>query len=369
MMHRSWSWRGAGAAALVLAALASSPSAAQAASSQLCRQLEADLVAANRGAGATNQIRRYDRALDSQERQIAIAEADWQQMGCGYRPRDGADDLCLSIEDSLDRMHENLNQLSRERAQLDGGGNARADRRRIQREIDEAGCREQAALPQEAAVPQPAPAAPSSQKLRTMCVRTCDGYFFPLSYGVTKEEFGRDARSCQASCPSTEMRLYYHSVPDQEASAMVSADGDQPYSALPTANLYRNENSSAPGSCGCAPATGSGAITAVAPPHPAPSAIQPETQTTSPSFQVLPDDSLPRGNQTAAVPAPKAEPTVIAPPPKEETAPQALPPPPEPPKPRTMSDAERNVRVVGPTFLPDREEAIDLRAPGRKTDP
>lgn len=344
-------------------ALASSLSAANAASSQLCRQLEADLVAANRGTQMSNQTRRYDRAVDSQERQIAIAEADWQRMGCGYQPRDSAGDVCLSIEDTLDRMHDNLQQLNRERAQLDGRGNARSERRRIQREIDEAGCHDSAALPQEAALPQPAPSTPPAQKLRTLCVRTCDGYFFPMSYGVTREEFGRDAKTCQASCPSTEMKLYYHKVPGEEASAMVSARGDQPYSALPTANLYRSQNTSAAGSCGCTPSIIQGQKEAVASGTSEPS---PATPATSPSFQILPDDSLPKQEaSTAPNPAPERDPAVVAPPQKAPETTATLPPPPEPAPPRAMSDAERGVRVVGPTFLPDREEAIDLRAPGR----
>ncbi len=36
---------------------------------------------------------------------------------------------------------------------------------------------------------------------RTMCVRTCDGAFFPITSNATPADFGRDAASCAARCP------------------------------------------------------------------------------------------------------------------------------------------------------------------------
>jgi hypothetical protein len=349
--------RGAGVrkAAFLAGLFLASP--ALAAPAEYCRQLEADLAASSQRAGTSNQLRRYERALETQERQIAIAEGDWQRSGCGYQPRDRMSGLCASIENTLERMSSNMRQLTREHAALDTGRSGPAERRRIQLELDEAGCRDGGqSLEREAAVPTPRPAPQA--KLRTMCVRTCDGYFFPLSYGVTREDFGREAKACQATCPSTEMRLFYHKVPDEEASAMVSAEGDQPYSALPTANLYRNGNTGSAGGCGCAPA---GMIAAT--PQSGPQS--------TPSILVLPDqarpqeapDPTPAPPQQAAIPAePDAE-TPEASEPVVEAA-----PPPEPAPARPMSSDERRVRVVGPTFLPAQEEAIDLRAPGRTND-
>jgi len=33
---------------------------------------------------------------------------------------------------------------------------------------------------------------------RTLCVRTCDGYYFPLAYGASSDRFKTDAQACQA---------------------------------------------------------------------------------------------------------------------------------------------------------------------------
>jgi hypothetical protein len=169
------------------------------------------------------------------------------------------------------------------------------------------------------------------------------------------------------------MRLYYHKVPDQNAADMVSAYGNQPYSALRTANLYRDQAASQGGTDSCAPAATQGTIASV-PDKPAaspsaPSLLQPQSS----SIQVLPDASAepkPEPQVTAVQPAEKPE--VLTSPAQEDAkkAP-AIPAvrPPEPAPARSMSDADKRVRVVGPTFLPAQEGAINLRAPGQKPAP
>ena len=69
---------------------------------------------------------------------------------------------------------------------------------------------------------------------RTLCVRTCDGYYFPISFSTTSEHFPADARSCEAICPGTEARLFYlpqsrrrsgeHDL-DHRRAVLVAADG------------------------------------------------------------------------------------------------------------------------------------------------
>src|SRR5690606_15645605 len=52
--------------------------------------------------------------------------------------------------------------------------------------------------------------------LRTLCVRTCDGYFFPIAYQTSRRNFDRDAAACASMCPGTNVELYYHHVPGEE---------------------------------------------------------------------------------------------------------------------------------------------------------
>ncbi|MEX0853071.1 MAG: DUF2865 domain-containing protein, partial [Bauldia sp.] len=86
---------------------------------------------------------------------------------------------------------------------------------------------------------------------RTLCVRTCDGYYFPISFSTVPERFVVDQQTCQAMCPGAQVALYAHHNPGEEADSMVSISGE-PYTALPTAFRYRSEYDP---SCTCRSAT------------------------------------------------------------------------------------------------------------------
>ena len=45
---------------------------------------------------------------------------------------------------------------------------------------------------------------------RTLCVRTCDGYYFPISYSTNASHFADDEATCQKQCPATEAILFSH---------------------------------------------------------------------------------------------------------------------------------------------------------------
>jgi hypothetical protein len=72
---------------------------------------------------------------------------------------------------------------------------------------------------------------------RTMCVRLCDGYYWPVSFATVKEHFERDAQACAKSC-NAPVALYHYPNPSGELEGMVSLEG-QPYKSLGTAFLYR----------------------------------------------------------------------------------------------------------------------------------
>jgi hypothetical protein len=80
-----------------------------------------------------------------------------------------------------------------------------------------------------AAPPRPEP----SGSFKTVCVRLCDGYYFPISQSVTRDSFKRDAERCEKSCPSRS-RLFTLRTPDGKAEDMVDLEG-RPYRNLPTA--------------------------------------------------------------------------------------------------------------------------------------
>jgi hypothetical protein len=79
--------------------------------------------------------------------------------------------------------------------------------------------------------------AASHRTYRTVCVRLCDGYFFPISFAVPRRHLVRDGRRCQERC-GAEARLFYHSDVDADIAHMTDLEG-RPYSELESAFLYR----------------------------------------------------------------------------------------------------------------------------------
>jgi Protein of unknown function (DUF2865) len=75
---------------------------------------------------------------------------------------------------------------------------------------------------------------------RTLCVRLCDGYYFPVSFSTLPNHFQRDADQCQSQCAAP-AELYYHQNPGGAVEQMVSAGNQQPYTSLKTAWRYRKE--------------------------------------------------------------------------------------------------------------------------------
>ncbi len=75
---------------------------------------------------------------------------------------------------------------------------------------------------------------------RTVCVRLCDGYYFPVSFSTLPNHFGRDADACQSRCAAP-TELYFHQNPGQSVDQMVSQQTRRPYVNLATAFRYRKE--------------------------------------------------------------------------------------------------------------------------------
>jgi hypothetical protein len=70
---------------------------------------------------------------------------------------------------------------------------------------------------------------------RTLCVRQCDGFYFPVSTATTQNQFSEDEAKCHTQCAAP-AELYYHRS-DQDVEQMVSLSG-RPYSEMP--NAFRN---------------------------------------------------------------------------------------------------------------------------------
>ncbi len=75
---------------------------------------------------------------------------------------------------------------------------------------------------------------------RTLCVRLCDGYYFPVSFSTLPNHFQRDAEVCQSQCAAP-AELYYHQNPGGAVDQAISVNSQQPYTSLKTAWRYRKE--------------------------------------------------------------------------------------------------------------------------------
>jgi hypothetical protein len=83
---------------------------------------------------------------------------------------------------------------------------------------------------------------------RTVCVRLCDGGYFPISYATTRAHFTDDETVCQRSCGAP-VRLYIYSNPGGIPDYMHDLDGNA-YTELTTAFLFRSSYDPA---CTCRP--------------------------------------------------------------------------------------------------------------------
>lgn len=99
-----------------------------------------------------------------------------------------------------------------------------------------------------AAEPAKSAAAKAPVTYRTVCVRACDGGYFPISYSTTPQYFARDAAACISRC-GVPARLYVYPTRGGSPESMVDLNG-QPYSALANANVFKSERRAG---CSCRP--------------------------------------------------------------------------------------------------------------------
>ena len=81
---------------------------------------------------------------------------------------------------------------------------------------------------------------------KAVCVRTCDGSFFPVSYSASQGRLGGLEDMCRALCPNADVSLYTY-PPSGQIEQAVSLNGAK-YIDLPNALKYRQSLDS---SCSC----------------------------------------------------------------------------------------------------------------------
>jgi len=72
-----------------------------------------------------------------------------------------------------------------------------------------------------------------------VCVRLCDGFFYPISYSTYAGRLAQEAQQCQSSCAAP-AELYVYRNPGQEIEQAISLNGSA-YMDLPVALRFRME--------------------------------------------------------------------------------------------------------------------------------
>ncbi|HEY4973482.1 MAG TPA: DUF2865 domain-containing protein, partial [Steroidobacteraceae bacterium] len=178
----------------------------------MCPRLEAQLAAIDRGGvgdpAKDEQIRRYQDAANKQQGELDRVTSQAKRMGCDssgfFSLFNGQSAQCGPVNNQIQQMRGNLDQISSSLDRLRGGGFGGNDRDNQRRSV-------LLALGQNNCGPQYANAAPGpgnflqnlfsgggnnpipppsgdlgpqSGTYRTVCVRSCDGYYFPISFAT-----------------------------------------------------------------------------------------------------------------------------------------------------------------------------------------
>jgi hypothetical protein len=331
---------------------------------EYCVRLEAQLASLDRGGGDNRgeQIRRAEDAANRQQHELDRMVAQSRRLGCErtgfFLFGGGQPPQCDQIGAQIQRMRDGLDRLLGTIEQLRGGDSDRAERRQaIMIALSQNGCgpQYQTAAPHRprgffdtlfgAAAPPPPSGTfgdvPTSSAFRTVCVRKCDGSFFPISYSTMPSRFSEDERACQRACPATEVELYAYRNPGEDIAQAMSVGG-RPYTELANAFRYRREYNAA---CTCK-RPGEGWAAAVR-----------EDPTVERGDIVVTDETAKAMSQPKPPPSAKPERPRRAPAkpsrreeaqPAPATAAREASPPPRPPP------GTNPPRAIGPQFIPPR---------------
>ncbi len=83
-------------------------------------------------------------------------------------------------------------------------------------------------------------AANGAQTYRTLCVRLCDGFYFPVSFSTLPSHFEQDSDVCSSHCAAPS-ELFYYPNPGGTVEQAVAMKDQEPYTKLKFAFRYRKE--------------------------------------------------------------------------------------------------------------------------------
>jgi len=232
------------------------------AASSICLKLEQRLVQeGQRGTQSREQLPQIENEIRNADREVRQLDAKLERANCYewflFSKQLRNTRACRSLVNEVDDAKRKLSALEAERQQL-LSSSGRTYQDEIIRELARNNCG--GSYQQEARRRDSGPFSSSFWQdedsgggtggarynalpfatYRTVCVRLCDGYYFPISFSTLPNHFQRDADACQSKCAAP-AQLYYYQNPGGAVDQMVSATGNEQYTKLKTAFLYRKE--------------------------------------------------------------------------------------------------------------------------------
>jgi len=241
------------------------PDQSQSPGNPVCVRLEAQLAGVNRDPsdpGRADLIKRAEDATAKQQADLDRLVAQSRRQGCEgiggfFALFTGQAPVCGPLNSQIQQMRGNLDRALTDLERLKSGNPDQDQRRALIAQLAQNNC---GAQYQRAAAQSgygnsgggfldaifggtlinPSGDGAPSGTYRTVCVRTCDGYYFPISYSTVPNRFAEDERACQRQCPAAEVALYSYRNPGEDVGQAVSVGG-RTYTELPNAFRYRHE--------------------------------------------------------------------------------------------------------------------------------
>lgn len=251
-----------GALALALSGLALAGGAgiawAQVTDQQIrCMQLQQDLAAAQGGGFGGEELARIEQQIAQQDRIYQGTQAAMEDAGCYERMFIFGRSLvrspkCLNMNNRVEQARRQLAQLQQQREALSRGGGNKRRQAELKQALARSGCagfeapRRGGGLfdffggsdREEYQTPIYRSINPNG-RYRSVCVRLCDGFYYPIHYSTYGSLLQKDAEQCQSTCAAP-AELYVYRNPGGEIEQAISLSGSA-YMDLPVALKFRTE--------------------------------------------------------------------------------------------------------------------------------
>jgi uncharacterized protein DUF2865 len=230
-----------------------------------CLQLQEELAAAQGGGANREDVARIDQQIAQADRVFQGTQASMEDAGCFqsffiFGRGLNRTPQCLKMNDRVEAARRQLSQLQEQRQAMSGGGGNRRRQAELQDAMARSGCGGQVRAPQKRGgglfdffgggsedeqQQEDLPQTPIYRSIdpngryRSVCVRLCDGFFYPISYSTYSSHLAQEAEQCQSSCAAP-AELYVYRNPGQEIEQAISLSGSA-YMDLPVALRFRKE--------------------------------------------------------------------------------------------------------------------------------